>query len=155
MDVDTVEQGAGDLRQVSLDLQWRWGQITVTVLERSSWARVHGCNKHETGRVPRRNCDPRNGELTVFERLAQHFESAACEFRQLIEEENAVVGQAHFSGPGRRASADKSDVTGGVVGASERPDDHERPVVFKLVNNRIDFCGLTRFFEAQGREDSG
>jgi hypothetical protein len=33
-----------------------------------------------------------------FHRLAQGFEHTGLEFRQLIEEQNAMVGQRHFAG---------------------------------------------------------
>ena len=43
----------------------------------------------------------------VFERLAQDFERAAVELRQLVEEQHAVVGEADLAGPRHAAAADQ------------------------------------------------
>ena len=38
-----------------------------------------------------------DGELAVFERLAEHFEHLALELGQLVQEEDAVTGEAHLA----------------------------------------------------------
>ena len=43
--------------------------------------------------------DPRDGDETVLERLAQRLEHRPLELRQLVEEEHAPVSEAHLAGP--------------------------------------------------------
>ena len=55
-----------------------------------------------------------------FEGLPQHFQAAAVELRQFVQEEHAVVGQADLPGPGDAAAADEPGVRDGVVRRPER-----------------------------------
>ena len=55
----------------------------------------------------------------VFKRLAQDFEGLTPEFREFVEEEDAVVGDADFARGGNHAAADEADVGDGVVGGAE------------------------------------
>ena len=61
----------------------------------------------------------------VFERLAQHFQRPPVEFRQLVEEQHAVVGEADLAGPWHAAAADQGRVGDGVMRRAERPVRHQ------------------------------
>ena len=50
-----------------------------------------------------------------LQRLAQHFQAAAMELGQLVEEQHAVVGQADLARGRRAAAADHAGVADGVV----------------------------------------
>ena len=39
----------------------------------------------------------RDADVTGFERLAQHFQHLAIEFRQLVEKQHAVMRQRNFA----------------------------------------------------------
>ena len=57
-----------------------------------------------------------DGDMAVFERLAQDFEDVARELGELVEEEDAVVGEGDFARAGNGAAADEARVGDGVVG---------------------------------------
>jgi hypothetical protein len=44
--------------------------------------------------------DADDGDVAFFERLAEGFEGVAAELGELVEEEDAVVGEAGFAGTG-------------------------------------------------------
>ena len=58
--------------------------------------------------------------MAVFEGLAQHFEDVAPELGELVEEEDAVVGQGDLAGPRDCAAAGEAGVGDGVVRRAER-----------------------------------
>ena len=51
---------------------------------------------------------PRDGDLAVFERLAQAFERRGAKLGELVEEQHAEVRQADLAGPRRAAAADEA-----------------------------------------------
>ena len=56
----------------------------------------------------------------VLQRLAQRLERRAAELRQLVEEQHAVVGEAHLAGLRQRAAADEARRRDRVVRRAER-----------------------------------
>jgi hypothetical protein len=63
---------------------------------------------------------PRDANAAVLERLAQRVEHVAIELRQLVEEEDPTMGEAHFAGREARAAADHGGVGKGVVRSAKR-----------------------------------
>ena len=57
----------------------------------------------------------RDMDAPGFERFAQGFEDLTLEFRQLIEKEDAFVGERDFAGPRHAAAADQCDGRGRMV----------------------------------------
>src|SRR3989338_2747456 len=47
LNVDAVEQRAGDSGAVALNLQWRAAAFFLGIGEESTLTRVHGCHQHE------------------------------------------------------------------------------------------------------------
>ena len=73
-------------------------------------AQVHRRNELKARREHGAPRDPHDGDVAVLERLAQRFERGALELGQLVEKEDAVVGQARplpaaASRPRRRSTA--------------------------------------------------
>jgi hypothetical protein len=64
----------------------------------AAWTRIHGSDKHEAGRKGQAAVRPADGDGLVLHRLAHHFQHAAIELRQLVEEEHAAMRQADFAG---------------------------------------------------------
>jgi hypothetical protein len=62
---------------------------------------------------------PGQGHEAVLQRLAQRLEGVPAELRELVEEEDAVVGEAHFPGTRDAPTADEAGVGDGVVGRAE------------------------------------
>ena len=59
--------------------------------------------------------------MPLLERLAQGLENTLGEFRQLVHEEHAEMGEADLAGMRNAAAADQARVGGGVMGCAERP----------------------------------
>ena len=68
----------------------------------------------------RRPAHPRDRDPTVLHRLAERLEDITAEFRQLVEEEDALVRQGDFAGRQVRAAADHPGIRHGVVRCPER-----------------------------------
>lgn len=82
LQVDTVEQWAGDAVQVFLHLTGRayagFGGVVVV----AAGTGVHAGHEHEAGRIVDVALHARDADFAVFERLAQHFEHVAVELGQ-------------------------------------------------------------------------
>ena len=63
-------------------------------------AGVEGRDQHKICRKRRGIQRAADGDVAVFERLAEDFERRAVEFGELVEKQHAVVGEADFSGRG-------------------------------------------------------
>jgi hypothetical protein len=83
-------------------------------------AGVHRRDQLEARRILRLARRARHRDASGFERFAQRLQYSAVELRQLVQEQHAVVGEAHFAGTRDRAAADQRRVAGSVVRASER-----------------------------------
>jgi hypothetical protein len=53
-------------------------------------------------------CRARNGDVARLERFAQYLQYFSIEFRKLIEEKDAVMGERYFSGTGRTAAVNST-----------------------------------------------
>ncbi len=98
MDVDAVEQRAGDAPDVALYLRGRAAALAHGVVVEAARAGVHRGREHEGGREGQRHRGAADGHAPVFEGLAQHLKNGAVELGQLVEEEDAVVRQGDFAG---------------------------------------------------------
>ncbi len=70
-------------------------------------ARVHRRDELNARGIGDAVVGARNHSLARLQRLAQRIKYAGLEFRQLVKEKNAEVGQAHLTGFGTRAAADE------------------------------------------------
>ena len=125
------------------------------VVEVAAGAGVHGGGEHEAGGEGERHGGAGDGDVAVFERLAQDFENVAGEFGQLVEEEHAVVGEADFAGARDHAAADEAGVGDGVVRRAEGALGDEARVRVEHAGDGVDLGGLEGFVETQRREDGG
>ena len=90
------------------------------VAEVAARAGVHRRDELEARGKIRLARGARDGDAARFERLAQHLEHVAAEFRQLVEEEHAVVRERDLARARRRAAAHERHAGGGVVRRAER-----------------------------------
>lgn len=60
-------------------------------------ARIHRGNEGEAGGIGEGGRGAGEGDDPMFQRLAQGFEGVPAEFRQLVEEEDTMVGEAHLA----------------------------------------------------------
>jgi hypothetical protein len=124
--VDAVQQRAGDLAQVLLDLRRRAAAGPPRIGAVSAGARVHRRHQDEVGREGRGPQRPADRHAAVLQGLAQHLQRLAVELRQLVEEQDALVRQADLAGLRDAAAADQPGVADGVVRRAERPHRHQR-----------------------------
>ena len=101
VEVDPVEQRAGDLAQILFDLRRRAATRPTRVGSISARTWIHRGDQDEFGRercAPERAADR---DVAFLERLAEDFEGLAVELGQLVEKQHALMGQARS----RRAAA--------------------------------------------------
>jgi len=87
--VDAVEQGAADPFLVAGDCAGRAGALFDRIAMPAAGAGVHGGDEHEVGGEGERALRARDSDDLIFERLAQGFESALAELRELIQKKDA------------------------------------------------------------------
>jgi hypothetical protein len=78
-----------------------------------------------------------DGHLAGLQRLAQIFKDAAPKFREFVEKEDPIVGEAHLPRPRIRAAADEPSVAHGVVRSAKRATAHERLTLAHETNDRV------------------
>ena len=103
--VDTVEQGAGNAGTVAVHLIGGAAALLVVVAEIAARAGIHGRDQLEACGEVRLPCRARNGDVAGFQRFAQDFKHGAGKLRQFIQKQYAVVGQRDFARFGRVAAA--------------------------------------------------
>ena len=110
LNVDAIEERAGDARAIALDLQRCADAFFLRIGKKTAGARIHRGDQHDgCGIVDRAEC-ARDRDVAVFQGLPHDLEDVAPEFRQLVEEEDAVVGEGDFTGFGYRSAADKAGI---------------------------------------------
>lgn len=58
---------------------------------------IGGRHQHEAGGIGQGRRRAADGDLTVLQRLAQHFQHVFLKFEQFVEKQHAVVRQGDFS----------------------------------------------------------
>lgn len=155
MNVDAIQEWSGESRSVASNplvaaVTPLAGDAVIAAL-----AGVHGSDEHQGGRISDAEHTACKGNLAVFERLAEDFESGAAKFRHFVEKEDAVVGEAEFTGTRDAcAAASKADVADGVVGRAKGASIHEA-LALELAGSGVDACGFQRFFKGHGGKNGG
>jgi hypothetical protein len=108
--VDTVQERAGQARAVAFDDVGLADAVVARVPEIPARAGVHRGDEHETGGEAQRCRGAADGDARLLQRLTQGLDDAPVELGQFIEEEHAVVGQRHFPGPRHPAAADEAGI---------------------------------------------
>jgi len=155
VDVDAIDEGAGDFCDVALNEGRSAVALAGLVVEVAAGAGVHGGGEHEGCGEGEGHRRAGNGDVAVFERLTHDFEDVAGKFGQLVEEEDAVVSQGDFAGTRDDAAADEACVGNGVVRSAEGALGDEPGFGIEDAGDGVDFGGLEGFFEGEGREDRG
>ena len=116
-------------------------------------ARVHGRDELEAGGVGDMGVHPRHHRAAAFHGLAQRLQGRPGEFRQLVEEEDAAVGERYFAGPCAQAAADEGGERGRVMRIAEGPVAHQ-PAACELARHRMDHGDLERRRGFQRRQQA-
>lgn len=94
-------------------------------------AGVHCGDDHHRAGVGKAPADPGDGDLLVFDWLAEHLKGLAGEFGELVKKQNAVVGKRNFTWMRSRAAARQPNCRDGVVGRTKRADGNQGAVLFE------------------------
>ena len=138
VEVDAVEEGAADAALVALNGRHGAGAGFAFVAVEAAGTGVHGGHEHEVGGEGEGAGGAADGDDFVFEGLAQAFEVFGTELGQLVEEEDAAVGEADLAGAGHGSAADQAGVADGVMGGAERAGADEGAGAVELAGDRVD-----------------
>ena len=103
------------------------GRVVVV----SAGAGVHGGDEHELRGVVVGGGGAGDADVSVFERLAQDLQCGAGELGELVEEEDAAVGERDLAGDGVLSAAEEADGGDGVVGGAEGAAGDEASAAFR------------------------
>ena len=109
--VDAIQQGPGNPGPVALDLFGGAAAGALGVPQVAAGAGVHRRHQLEAGGVAGSVKGPRQGDLAGLHGLSQHLQAVAVEFRQLVQEQDAAVGEGYL--PWARSAAAASQGRGG------------------------------------------
>ena len=107
------------------------------------WTGVHGRDEHEVCRERKRHIAAGEGNGALLKWLTQHFEYIARELREFVQEQDAVMSQAHLARPGRAGTAaNKACIRDGVVGGAEGPLREQARAPGQEAGDAVDLGGL-------------
>ena len=96
---------------------------------------------------------PGDGDGAAFHGLAQGFQGTALIFRQLIQEQNAQMGQRHLAGSCFVAAADQRGQRGRMVRVAVGPFADQATAV-EQTGQAVDHTGFQSFGGVQGRQQA-
>jgi len=114
---------------------------------------IHGAYQHEGGRVGEAGGGARDGDLAVFEGLAQHLQYVFFEFRQFVEEKQTVMCHRNLSRARIAAAPDQPGIGDGMMGVTEGALGDQGLLVVEQTHDRVDLGGFQGFGEAQVGEN--
>ena len=154
MQIDSVEQGAGDARLIVSGASRRPAAGQRGIAEVTASAGVHRGDQLD----PCWKCDvrvrPGDADVSGFERLPQRIEHRPLELGQLVEEQHAEVGEANLARTDAQAAADESGHRRAVVGRTKGPAPLD-PAAVELSRDGCDHRNLERFRRLERRKNPG
>ena len=102
--IDAVEQRAGEFVAVALDHIGRAGTAAAGLAEITAGTGIHRCDQLEARRKSYAVAGSRNHNVPGFQGLAQDLQNLAIELRKLVQKQYTVMGQGNFPGLGLRAA---------------------------------------------------
>ena len=153
MQVDAVHQRTRNAPHIAVHRPRRTGALLRRVVVIAARAGIHRRHERKIRRVFDAVSGPRNHDLLLLQRLPQHFEHAAPEFGQLIEEQHAVVGQRHLARPGRLPAADHGNLRSRMMRSAKRPPGHQPARHARLARHGVYLGRFERLFARKRRQD--
>ena len=115
VDVDSVDERAGDFRQITFDLARRAFASAKIGPVVAAGAGIAGGDQKKSGEIGYGFFCAGHGNGAVFEGLAYHFKDVARKLRELVEEQDSVMGKRQFARSCVCAAAHQSGAACGVV----------------------------------------
>ena len=153
VNVDAIEQRAGDLGHVALDHRRRTHALARLVVEVAAGAWVHGRGQHEARREAERHGGARNGDGVILKRLPHHLQHVAWKLRQFVEEQQAVVCERDLARTRNDAAADQACVGDGVVRRAEGPLRNQARGCVQHAGDGVNLGGLQGFVKRERRKN--
>ena len=119
VNVNAVHERAGDAALVLGDDARRAGAGTRGVAVITARAGVHRCHQLKVGGKGERALRAADGNDLILQRLAQHFERAAAELGEFVEEQHTAVRQRDLTRVRPVAASHQAGVADGVVRGAE------------------------------------
>ena len=151
--IDAIEQRSRDSLTITLYLNRTATAFSFQIAKVAARARIHCCNEHEFRWKSDTASGARHRDFSILERLAHHFQRRPFELGQLIEKEDTVVGEAHFTGVRKCAATEKSNVTDGVMRIAERSRRDKRLFSIEQTGDAMNLRRLNRFIQGERRND--
>src|SRR5581483_8357611 len=155
MNVNSIEQRAGNFRYVSLNLRGCAMAFAGWIAEEATGTGIHRRGQHEPGGESNRKRGAGDRYSAFLERLAQDLQDIPLKLRQLVQEQNAVMPQGDFAGPGHCSTADQSGIADGVVWRPERPSADQAARILQHSRYAMDSRRLDGFIKGHGWQDGG
>ena len=151
--VDAIGHRPRQPRAVGLGAAGRAHAPAHRVAVEAAGARVARADQQRAGREAGAHHRPGDVDAALLERLAQRVEHRGREGADLVEEEHAVVGEAHLPGARQPAAAHEPGRRDRVVGRAEGPPRDQRAPGVEQPRHRVDARDGDGLVERQRRED--
>ena len=138
MDVDSVEERAGNAVAIAFNLSGRATALALRISEKSARAGIHRGDENKAGGEGHRARGAADCDFSILQWLAHDLERGAFELWQLIEEQDAVVRKADLPGLGDSAMPEGVSTPEGVAEILARGLDHILPA-----GSRYDLAGFS------------
>ena len=153
MDVDAVEQRPAHLGAVGAHALRRAGAAVPRAAEVTARARIHRAHEQRARRERGLGAGAGDGDHAVLQRLAQGLQRGPPELRKLVEEEYAMVREAHLARPRPVASTHEAHLAHRVVRGAEGASAREAPGREEACH-AVDGRDLERLVGGQRRQEA-
>ena len=153
MNIDPVDQRAGEPLLVARDDRCRADTLALGIAGVAAWAGVHRRDQREVGRKGERATGAADRHDPIFQRLPQHIQGLLAELRQFIQKQHAAMRAGDLARPDLRAAADQAGLRDRVVRRAERAQPDQRRVARQHAADRVDLGDFERLGQAHRRQD--
>ena len=154
LQIDAVEQRAGDARLVALDATAPHAAGIAWLAGAAAAAGIHRGDELNAGWVGDAVIGPRDHGLAGLERLAQRIEHLRVELRQLVEKQHAEMGKCRFARARARAAADQRRHARRVMRRAEGARPADAPAG-KIAGEAPDHAHFQHLGRRERREEGG
>ena len=151
MHVYAVKQGARDARLVVAGAFGSAAAAQCRIAEIAAAAWIHRRHQLEARGIAHMGIGARHHRFAGLDRLTQTVQHAALEFRQLVQEQDTQMRQAHFARLHFQPAAHQRRHRGAVMRITERPGAADG-AAFQCAGQRLHHGNLQRFARVQRRQ---
>jgi len=156
MQIDPIQHRTGNPLAIISDTLFGTIAPTGRMTVITAFAGIHGPYQHKLTGIGKGAGNAGNRYNAIFQRLTQYFHRVTFEFRQLVQEQNAVVRQGNLTRFGMSAAA--AGHTGRrdrMVRAAERTIQQHGCFTVQQTSHRIDLAAFQRLFKSHIGQNGG